>query len=89
MPGLLGVSKSTFASYVARGLVPPSIEVGGVRLFVASTVRDWLARSEQAGRLLERGEYLALVAEDAANEATTKRTNTDRQPGRAREIAPV
>jgi predicted DNA-binding transcriptional regulator AlpA len=68
---LCGFSKSTWYSYLARGLCPPCIPspTGHATLFLKSTVEDWLRRSEAAGRLLNRAEYLALVEEDVAREA--------------------
>jgi len=63
---VLGLSRSTLHSYISRGIAPPSISTpsGHATLFVVATVRDWLARSEAAGRLLERSEYAAAVAAD-------------------------
>jgi predicted DNA-binding transcriptional regulator AlpA len=63
---LLGLSKSTFHSYVSRGVAPPAITAPGehVTFYVASTVTDWLKRSEAAGRLLSTREYREMVADD-------------------------
>ena len=70
IPGLLGISKSTWHAYVARGITPPSIGTpsGHTRLFVATTVRHWLALSEQAGHLLTREEYAAGVAAEISEQ---------------------
>jgi hypothetical protein len=66
LPQLLGISRSTWATYCARQLCPPSITNSGITVFRKCVVEDWLARSEAAGKFLERDEYVALVAEDAA-----------------------
>jgi hypothetical protein len=59
LPQLLGISKSTWHSYVARGVGPPSIVTPGehCRLYSARSVERWIAESERAGRLLSTREF--------------------------------
>jgi hypothetical protein len=65
---VLGLSRSSWHSYVGRGLCPPSIAspTGHTRLYRRETLADWLRHSERAGRLLTRDEYLSAVAAEAA-----------------------
>jgi hypothetical protein len=69
LPQLLGISKSTWHSYVARGVAPPSITAPGghVTLFDARTVGHWLALSEKLGRLATKKEYLEAIADEAGD----------------------
>jgi hypothetical protein len=71
----LGLSKSSWHSYCSRGIAPPSISTPGghVRLYLGSTLADWLRRSEAAGHLLTRDEYVTAVEADEAESHERRR----------------
>jgi hypothetical protein len=76
VPALWGISKSNFHSLIARGYGPPAIQAqsGHTTLYLAQTLADYLAKSQEAGRLLTRMEYLdAVKADRDAAEAAEQR----------------
>ena len=64
----IGVAKSTFASYVARGqALQPAFQLERTRLWDAAEIKQWHASPPQSNptpttRLPEYGEYRQLLA---------------------------